>query len=143
MIRRKQAEFKGLSDKVAGLRGEALPPEATYRYYLWRWLHHAIYCCCFLVAVTAAFNVIFFGMKFDEGHVQCWLTGCMCSIGTDYVVLQPLVALFRLHGDRRIMRQQAAKMAAKRAALDSTLAFGRHRGGGPQKTEWTADDFGA
>jgi hypothetical protein len=143
MIRRKEAEMKGQSDKVAGLRGEALPPEATYRYYLWRWLHHAIYCCCFLVAVTASFNVIFFGMKFDEGHVQCWFTGCMCSIGTDYVILQPLVALFRLHGDRRIMRQQAAKMAAKRAALNSTLAFGRHKGGGPQKTEWTADDFGA
>jgi hypothetical protein len=144
MIKRKEAEMKGLSDKVAELRGAALPAEATYRYYLWRWLHHAIYCCCFLVAVTAAFNVIFFGMKFDESHVQCWLTGCMCSICTDYFILQPLVALFRLHGDRRIMRQQAAKMAAKRAALNSTLAFGRQlTRNGPQKTEWTADDFGA
>ena len=26
--------------------GSSLPPEATFRYYLWRWLHHAIYCCC-------------------------------------------------------------------------------------------------
>jgi len=143
MIKRKNAEMKGLSSDVAGLRGDALPPEATYRYYLWRWLHHAIYCCCFLVAVTASFNIIFYGMKFDETHIQCWSTGFAFSIATDYVILQPLVALFRLHGDRRVARQQAAKMAAKRAALGSTIAFQTHAARGPAKTEWTAEEFGA
>lgn len=143
MFKRKQAELTGLSDRAAGLRGQPLPPEATYRYYLWRWLHHAIYCCCFLVAVTAAFNVIFYGMKFDEKHVQCWFTGCICSIATDYLILQPLVALLRLHSDRRTARQQKAQLAVKRAAVHSTIAFRDQSSAQPQKTEWTADDFGA
>ena len=143
MIRRKNETSMAYGETAGGLRGDALPPEATFRYYLWRWLHHAIYCCCFLVAVSASFNVIFYGMKFDEGHVQCWFTGCMFSIATDYLILQPFVALFWLHGDRRVAAKQRAALAAKRAALSSTIAFRDKQGRGPQKTEWTADDFGA
>ena len=144
MIRRKNNESMGNGGESAGgLRGDALPPEATFRYYLWRWLHHAIYCCCFLVAVSASFNVIFYGMKFDEGHVTCWFTGCTFAVATDYIILQPLVAIFRMHGDRRVAAKQRALMAAKRAALSSTIAFRDKQGTGPQKKEWTAEDFGA
>jgi len=48
------------AEPTGGLRVDALPLEATSRYYLWRWLHHAIYmhCCCFLVAISASFNVV-------------------------------------------------------------------------------------
>lgn len=144
LMRKRQQEASMIVTDAGGLTGgSSLPPEATFRYYLWRWLHHAIYCCCLLIALVGAFQVIFYGMKFDDSHVWCWLTGCGAAIAFDYLILQPVVAGWRQCSDVRYAKKMRKQMARKRAVMGANVAFQQKAGPLQGKTEWSADDFGA
>jgi hypothetical protein len=104
-VKKVQAQERKKFLESEGELGEtSLPPEATLRYFQWRWLHHAIYCCCFVISICAIFHVIFLGMKFDVRGVQAWAIGVGAAFAADLLVLQPLVACARRWSDKRRAR---------------------------------------